>query len=106
MQVSDPRIRRLRLEKRKRIQMPVGIDAGNGLPLIHGIMWDISIGGAKLIVAAGANVPRHFVLHLGGSNNARRECEVMWSCNRKIGIRFMSEPVFNEGAAARVRQAM
>ena len=54
------------------------------------MMTDVSASGAKLIIAAGINVPDWFVLTLARNAGVRRNCDVVWRAPTSIGVRFVA----------------
>jgi hypothetical protein len=75
---------------RKAVDYPVFIDAGDGSAMRHGIVWDISDGGAKLIVSTLTNVPDKFTMLLASEPSVRYACQVVWRSDGQIGIEFLS----------------
>lgn len=52
---------------------------------------DMSDGGARLaLLSPVANIPQNFTLVLFKDASVRRECELVWSARRFIGIKFCS----------------
>jgi hypothetical protein len=55
------------------------------------VIWDISEGGARLAIAHPlANLPHRFTLNLFKDGSVRRDCEVVWTDARFVGVRFTS----------------
>jgi len=54
------------------------------------VIWDISESGARLAVAHPENLPDHFTLNLFKDGSVRRDCEVVWTDARFVGVRFTS----------------
>jgi hypothetical protein len=53
------------------------------------VIWDISEGGARLAVAHPlATLPHHFTLNLSKDESVRRDCEVVWTDSRFVGVKF------------------
>jgi PilZ domain len=64
---------------------------GAGEPPVTCVIWDISEGGARLAIARPmASLPQHFTLHLFKNGSVRRDCEVVWTDSRFVGVRFTS----------------
>jgi hypothetical protein len=60
-------------------------------PPVTCVIWDISDGGARLAVAhPSANLPQHFTLNLFKDGSVRRDCEVVWTDARFVGVKFTS----------------
>jgi hypothetical protein len=58
-------------------------------PPVSCVVWDISEGGARLAVAHPlATLPRHFTLNLFKDGSVRRDCEVVWTDARFVGVKF------------------
>lgn len=56
------------------------------------VIWDISDGGARLAVACPiGELPRTFSLLLTKNASARRNCEVVWTDARFVGVKFISD---------------
>lgn len=52
---------------------------------------DMSEGGARLALASPvANIPHNFTLVLFKDASVRRDCELVWTDRRHIGIKFLS----------------
>jgi hypothetical protein len=53
------------------------------------VIWDISEGGARLAIGHPlADLPRRFTLNLFGDGSVRRDCEVVWTDARYVGVKF------------------
>jgi hypothetical protein len=60
-------------------------------PPVSCVIWDISEGGARLAIAHPlATLPRHFTLNLFKDGSVRRDCEVVWTDARFVGVKFTS----------------
>jgi hypothetical protein len=56
------------------------------------VIWDMSDGGARLSVAHPlADLPRMFTLALFKDASVRRNCEVVWTDTKYVGVKFISE---------------
>jgi hypothetical protein len=54
-------------------------------------IWDMSEEGARLALPSPvANIPHHFTLVLFKDASVRRDCELVWTDHRYIGIKFLS----------------
>jgi PilZ domain len=51
-------------------------------------VMDISDTGAKLAAEQARDLPKEFTLALSEHGNAMRQCEVVWSKDDEIGVRF------------------
>ncbi len=57
---------------------------------VHCIVWDMSDGGARLAIAHALNsLPRTFTLVLYKDGSVRRDCEVVWTDTRYVGVKFI-----------------
>lgn len=53
------------------------------------VVWDMSDSGARLAIACpAADVPREFHLILTRDGSVRRNCEVVWTNARFVGVKF------------------
>lgn len=53
------------------------------------VVWDMSDSGARLAIACPvADVPHKFQLVLTSDGSVRRDCEVVWTNTRFVGVRF------------------
>ena len=56
------------------------------------VIWDMSDGGARLAIAhPAAELPRTFSLLLMKDAGVRRNCEVVWTDGRFVGVKFISD---------------
>jgi hypothetical protein len=53
------------------------------------VVSDMSAGGARLVVKQPADIPKEFVLLLTESGNVVRRCQVVWSRQNHLGVRFV-----------------
>lgn len=54
------------------------------------VVWDMSDSGARLAIAcATADVPREFQLVLTRDGSVRRNCKVVWTNARFVGVKFL-----------------
>jgi hypothetical protein len=59
---------------------------GKPLPCV---VWDMSDSGARLAIACPtADVPREFQLVLTKDGSVRRNCRVVWTNSRFVGVKF------------------
>ena len=60
---------------------------GNPVPCV---VWDMSASGARLAIARSPEpMPTMFTLALTRGSRAERKCEVVWTDNRFVGVRFV-----------------
>lgn len=60
---------------------------GKPLPCV---VWDMSDGGARLAIACPtADVPHEFHLILTKDGSVRRNCELVWTNARFVGVKFL-----------------
>lgn len=83
-----------RQDKRKSLRRPMRRAAevifGANAPRVRCVIWDISDGGARLAVAHPlADLPRTFTLLLFKDASVQRNCEVVWTDARYVGVRFI-----------------
>jgi len=76
-----------RREARKARFYAAWMETAAGAPLREVTVADISAGGARLMVGAGASAET-FTLILSRDGAVRRVCEVMWRRGAEIGVRF------------------
>jgi hypothetical protein len=61
-------------------------------PYLSCLVWDISEIGARLGVERSvADLPHHFTLSLFKDCRVQRNCEVVWSDQRSIAVRFTEQ---------------
>ncbi len=54
------------------------------------VIWDLSDGGARLAVAHPlADLPRTFILSFFKDGSVQRNCEVVWTDTRFVGVKFI-----------------
>jgi hypothetical protein len=52
---------------------------------------DISVGGARLVLSPGFELPEGFVLSLARLGRVYRKCKVVWRSETQAGVQFESE---------------
>jgi PilZ domain len=82
------------LDKRKSIRLATRraaeVQFGTDEPSIRCIVWDICDGGARLAVARPLiNLPSRFRLSLSKDGSEQRNCEVVWTDSRFVGVKFV-----------------
>jgi hypothetical protein len=53
------------------------------------VVRDVSAGGARLLVKDPGSLPRSFLLLISQSGNVTRRCEVVWTRQNQVGVRFV-----------------
>jgi len=76
---------------RQPVQFPAWIDFGNGSEQRECTVLDVSDGGARLMVAAPALLPKEFWLLLTRSGVRRRRCKIVWRSDVEIGVRYLGD---------------
>ena len=74
--------------RRKRVLKAGTIVFNNGLATISATVKNISESGALLEVESIIGVPDRFILFIK-ADGFKRECRIVWSQARRIGIRFL-----------------
>jgi PilZ domain len=92
---EQPKTERRKSEKRMTLRRPARraatVTFGAEKPPVTCVIWDISEGGARLAVAHPlATLPHHFTLILFKDGSVRRDCEVVWTDARFVGVKFTS----------------
>jgi hypothetical protein len=65
------------------------VSFGAEKPSVKCVIWDISEGGARLAIALrSADLPHHFTLNLFRDGSVQRNCEVVWTDKRFVGVKF------------------
>jgi hypothetical protein len=55
------------------------------------VILDLSSGGARLAIGySSAEIPHTFALVLYKDRSAQRECEIVWTDRRCVGVKFIS----------------
>jgi hypothetical protein len=83
-------------EYRKRRRQPIRRAAAVALQAastpVRCVIWDMSDGGARLAIARPtAELPHAFRLLLTEDGRVRRNCEVVWTDDRFVGVKFVSD---------------
>jgi PilZ domain len=92
----------LRKYSRHSMQRAAEIIFGAHRPRVSCRIWDMSDGGARLSISHPMrDMSRHFTLSLFRDSSVQRDCEVVWTDGRYIGVKFISEWY---GALRRKRQ--
>jgi hypothetical protein len=94
--LHQPQVKLIRQprEKRKSGRHPMRRAAevvfAEHVPPARCVIWDMSDGGARLAVAVPlADLPSSFTLVLYKDGSIRRNCEVVWTDARYVGVRFI-----------------
>jgi hypothetical protein len=62
---------------------------GSRTPSVSCVIWDISDGGARLAVSVPmADLPQQFTLNIFADGSVQRNCEVVWTDERFVGVKF------------------
>lgn len=80
----------LRQEPRDRIERRAWISVGDGAPLRRCTLIDISDSGAKLAFDDIDELPNKFSLWLSRYGHPRYVCNIVWSRQNTIGVKFSS----------------
>jgi hypothetical protein len=80
-------------DNRKQRRLPLRRAAAVVMPAastpVRCVIWDMSDGGARLAIACPmAELPRAFTLLLTRDGSVRRNCEVVWTDSRFVGVKF------------------
>ena len=83
-----------RLDARKSFRLATRraaeVQFGTEEPPIRCVVWDICDGGARLAVARPLmNLPSRFTLLLCKDGSEQRNCEVVWTDTRFVGVKFV-----------------
>jgi len=79
-----------RRSPRKKINTIAFVYSTDGRPLGECRIKDISTGGARLTHALSDAIPAEFFLSFSRDGKVRRRCEVRWSKEKELGVRFLS----------------
>jgi hypothetical protein len=79
-----------RRSPRKKINTVAFLYTVDGWPLGECRIKDISTGGARLAHALSDEIPAEFFLSFSRDGKVRRRCEVRWSKEKEVGVRFLS----------------
>ena len=68
------------------------VSFGAGKQLVTCVIWDISEGGARLAIALPlADLPNRFILVLRKDRSVLRNCEVVWTDKKFVGVKFTEQ---------------
>jgi PilZ domain len=68
------------------------IEPRDGSPSRECMVWDISDGGARLVVHAPETLPAEFILVEGAERAfSRRTCQIVWRAEAQVGVQFLTE---------------
>jgi PilZ domain len=85
------RYREERTSARRFTRRVATVSFGAERPSVNCVVWDISDGGARLAIALPlADLPHHFTLNLFRDGGVQRNCEVVWTDKRFVGVKFTS----------------
>jgi hypothetical protein len=86
-----PRQAEHRKSPRHAMRRAAEIIFGENRQAIRCRIWDMSEDGARLALPSlVANIPHNFTLALFKDASVRRDCELVWTDRRYIGIKFLS----------------
>jgi hypothetical protein len=69
----------------------------SGALISHCTIVDVSSTGARLLLPEPAELPEAFLLVLSRNGDVRRQCELSWIKEKRVGIRFLRpQPVSEE----------
>ena len=85
-----------RRDQRKQRRLPLRRAAAVVMPAastqVRCVIWDMSDGGARLAIACPmAELPQAFTLLLTKDASVRRNCQVVWTDSRFVGVKFARE---------------
>ena len=83
-----------RHEQRKSLRHPMRRAAevifGTGEPPVRCVIWDLSEGGARLAIACPLHgLPPEFTLVMFKDAREQRQCQVVWTDTRFVGVKFL-----------------
>ena len=73
---------------RKRNHYIVRVQVGDGLPLIRGMLSEVSERGARLSLASESHIPTEFTMIFPASGS--RQCRKVWRSGQDIGVEFVA----------------
>jgi hypothetical protein len=83
------RSREQRKNLRRFTRRAATLTLGDQKPSVDCVIWDISEEGARLAVRLPMpDLPQHFTLNLFRDERVRRQCEVVWTDRRFVGVKF------------------
>jgi hypothetical protein len=72
----------LRASPRHEVHYPAHLEVEGDLPILSCVIWDISLGGAKLTIASQQDLPEEFVLLF------RRRCRIVRRTDGQVAVQF------------------
>ena len=86
------RYREERKSVRRFTRRAATVSFGAEQPSVNCVIWDISEGGARLAIALLlADLPNHFTLNLFRDFSVQRNCEVVWTDSKFVGVKFTEQ---------------
>jgi len=85
---------------RAEVNCPVWIDLGNGAPLLSCKAVNLSRTGAKLAVGTHTRLPERFIVRFTQNGDLAMMCQVVWSREGAVGLRFIARIGADPGATA------
>ena len=90
--------RRYRKQSRRPLHRGAAVVLQAAWTPVRCVVWDISDGGARLAISyPTAELPRSFTLLLTKDATVRRNCEVVWTDERFVGVRFVFDSTIPYG---------
>jgi len=77
-----------------------------GTLVSHCTIIDISSTGARLVLPEPAELPEAFLLVLSRNGDVRRQCELSWIKEKRVGIRFLRPQPVEEEPVSHMRDAL
>jgi PilZ domain len=79
-----------RKSRRQPLRRTAEVSLGANERPILCVIWDMSEGGARLATARPLlNLPPRFTLSLDDNGKVQRQCEVVWTDARYVGVKFI-----------------
>jgi len=75
---------------RTEVNCPAWIDIGDGSPFLECTAVNLSRTGAKLAVNSRLTLPHEFVVRFTPNGDIAMVCQVVWSREGAIGLRFIA----------------
>jgi hypothetical protein len=78
-----------RRSTREPVNFPAWIDLGQRSQRRDCTVLDVSDGGARILLASAATLPREFWLVFSKDGTRRRRCHLVWRTSEQIGLRYL-----------------
>jgi hypothetical protein len=82
-----------RKSRRTLVEYPVWLDSGDGR-VAKVLLADVSVTGARVQMSGLSDVPSQVLLRLSDVADLARPCQVMWTADGQLGLRF-EKPAVN-----------